>query len=103
MAIDTIRLLTDSAAQLYATLDRLRPLGDPDASFDVWRAGLGMLDDADEQQLRRNYRRLLTMIAEIEGLVCSHATAIALVRAHAIAIASESCQLTQPHGSGYNK
>lgn len=101
MAIDTLRLLTDSAAQLYASLDRLRPLGDPDASFDAWRAGLGTLDDADEQQLRRNYRRLLTMIAEIEGLVCSHATAIAIVRAHAIA--SESCQLTQTHDSGYNK
>jgi len=87
MAIDSVRLLTDSAAQLWRRLDDIRPLDapTPGASFDEW---LGFskdfqLDQAEEQALRRDYRRLLTLLEELEILVRSRARALALVREQA--------------------
>lgn len=83
MAIDSIRLLSDSAAQLWQRLSAVRPL-DPSAdgdSFDVWLgARPKALDQAEEQALRRDFRRLRTLLDEIETLVRSRDRALALVR-----------------------
>lgn len=84
MAIDSIRLLTDSAAQLYRRLSTVKPVeaaGDP---FDEWLSPASRrLDQAEEQALRRDYRRLVTMIDELETLVRSRTRALALVRERA--------------------
>lgn len=87
MAIDSVRLLTDSAAQLYRRLGTLRPLEQASAPFDVWLGADRQLDDqAEAQALRRDYRRLVTMIDELETLVRSRALALALVRERAAAL-----------------
>ncbi|PMP78442.1 MAG: hypothetical protein C0184_10950 [Chloroflexus aggregans] len=82
MTIDSVRLLTDSAAILWR---RLSQFGSPDllarrVSCDEWLAtmqpGLSM---ADEQAIRRDYRRLTRLLAELEMLTRSHEQAIALI------------------------
>jgi hypothetical protein len=82
MAIDSVRLLTDCAAQLYRRLSAVHPLGGAGGPFDEW---LGLesrqLDHAEEQALRRDYRRLVTIIDELETLVRSRPRALELVRA----------------------
>lgn len=84
MAIDSVRLLTDSAAQLYRRLSAVRPLEGAGGPFDEWFGpGPIGLDHAEEQALRRDYRRLVTMIDEIETLVRSRPRALALVRERA--------------------
>lgn len=84
MAIDSVRLLTDSAAQLYRRLSAVRPLGAAALPFDEWLgADSRPLDQADEQALRRDYRRLVTMIDEIETLVRSRPRALTLVHERA--------------------
>jgi hypothetical protein len=87
MAIDSVRLLTDSAAQLWRRLDHIRPLQTPAAaaSFDEWvgAAEQLQLDHAEEQALRRDYRRLLNLLEEIEILVRSRTRALDLVREQA--------------------
>lgn len=84
MAIDSVRLLTDSAAQIWRRLARYSPIEALSASecFDEWigvadRAGL---DEAEEQSLRRDYRRLTNLIEEIETLVRSRSRALELVQ-----------------------
>lgn len=86
MAIDSIRLLTDSAAQLYRRLSALRPIEGAGGPFDDW-AGTSarQLEPIEEQSLRRDYRRLVTIIDEIETLVCSRPRALELVRERAAA------------------
>ena len=85
MAIDSVRLLTDSAAQTWRRLARYTPLEalTASASFDEWLGGAerAALDAAEEQALRRDYRRLLNLIEEIETLVRSRARALELVQA----------------------
>jgi hypothetical protein len=86
MAIDSVRLLTDSAAQLWRRLNIVRPLEAPAncASFDEWfNAGAHPLDQAEEQALRRDYRSLVNLLEEIETLVRSRSRAIDLVREQA--------------------
>lgn len=83
MAIDSVRLLTDSAAQLYRRLSAVRPIGAAGGPFDEWLGPAQPLDHADEQALRRDYRRLVTMIDELETLVRSRPRALALVRERA--------------------
>jgi hypothetical protein len=89
MAIDSVRLLSDSAAQLWRRLSLVRPIEAPDDTpgFDVWLAAPGRapIDQAEEQALRRDYRRLLTLIEELEVLLRSRARAIELVREQAAA------------------
>jgi hypothetical protein len=81
MAIDSIRLLTDSAAQLYRRLSAVHPIGVDERPFDEWFGVAGQqLDQAEEQALRRDYRRLVTMIDELETLVRSRLRALDLVR-----------------------
>ncbi|NTW97027.1 MAG: hypothetical protein HGB28_00540 [Oscillochloris sp.] len=85
MAIDSVRLLTDSAAQIWRGLSRYSSIESLTASdcFDDWigaAAPAAALDRAEEQSLRRQYRRLSTLIDEIETLVRSRARAIDLVR-----------------------
>jgi DNA gyrase/topoisomerase IV subunit A len=84
MAIDSVRLLTDSAAQMWRGLSRyssIESLTNSDC-FDEWiiAAAATPLDRAEEQSLRREYRRLTTLIDEIETLVRSRSRAIDLVR-----------------------
>jgi len=85
MAIDSVRLLADSAAQLWRQLAPFSPIEALSSSecFDEWlgAAGRASLDAAEEQALRRDYRRLSTLIEEIETLVRSRARALDLVRA----------------------
>lgn len=87
MAIDSVRLLSDSAAQLWRRLNLVRPFEAPDDTpgFDAWLAAPGRapIDLAEEQALRRDYRRLLTLIEELEVLLRSRARAIELVREQA--------------------
>ncbi len=83
MAIDSVRLLTDSAAQLYRRLSALRPLEGEGSPFDEWLGGEERLDHAEEQALRRDYHRLMTMIDELETLVRSRPRALSLVRERA--------------------
>jgi hypothetical protein len=87
MAIDSVRLLTDSAAQLWRRLNVVRPLDAPAgaSSFDEWldAAGRQPLDQAEEQALRRDYRSLVNLLEELETLVRSRSRAIDMVRAQA--------------------
>lgn len=87
MAIDSVRLLSDSAAQLWRRLSLVRPLETPGEApgFDAWFAAADRipLDPAEEQALRRDYRRLQTLIEELEVLVRSRARAVELVREQA--------------------
>ncbi|EFO79288.1 hypothetical protein OSCT_2869 [Oscillochloris trichoides DG-6] len=84
MAIDSVRLLTDSAAQIWRGLSRYSSLEALTTSecFDEWISANRPpmpLDRAEEQALRRDYRRLTTLIDEIETLVRSRSQAIQLV------------------------
>jgi hypothetical protein len=83
MAIDSIRLLTDSAAHLYRRLSDLRPLEAATGPFDEWLGNGRSLDHADEQALRRDYRRLVTLIDELETLLRSRHRALDLIRERA--------------------
>ena len=83
MAIDSIRLLTDSAAQLYRRLSGLRPLDAATRPFDEWVGATRPSDHAEEQVLRRDYRRLVTIIDELETLVRSRPRALELIRERA--------------------
>ncbi|NTV64487.1 MAG: hypothetical protein HGA65_13250 [Oscillochloris sp.] len=85
MAIDSVRLLTDSAAHVWHGLSRYTSIETLTASecFDDWiRTTIPTLtlDRAEEQSLRREYRRLTTLIDEIETLVRSRTRAIDLIR-----------------------
>ncbi|MEI8306842.1 MAG: hypothetical protein WCF99_07210 [Chloroflexales bacterium] len=85
MAIDSVRLLTNSAAQLWRGLSHFSSIESLTASdcFDDWigtAAPAVALDRAEEQSLRRDYRRLIMLIDEIETLVRSRSRAIDLVR-----------------------
>lgn len=87
MAIDSVRLLTDSAAQVWRSLSRYSSIEALTTSecFDDWIGTTpsgAPLDCAEEQLLRRDYRRLTTLIDEIETLVRSRSRAIDLVRTH---------------------
>ncbi len=87
MTIDSIRLLTDSAAQVWQRLSAIHAL-EPcigSASFDDWLGPMEYLafDQAEEQALRRDYRLLANLLAELETLVHSREQALALVRAEA--------------------
>lgn len=85
MAIDSVRLLTDSAAQLWRRLGAVRPLGQLTAEgFDEWLgAHSAALDHAEAQALRRDYKRLTNLVEEIETLVRSRPRALQLVRERA--------------------
>jgi|GEM_PF-1233412 len=82
MTIDSLRLLTNSAATLWL---RLSQFGSPElliqrSSFDEWlttvRPGLS---SADEQVIRRDYRRLSLLLTELEMLTRSREQALALI------------------------
>ena len=87
MAIDTVRLLTESAAQIW---QRLSPYGSIEAlpsqeGFDAWlqlAQPRPSLDHTEEQALRRDYRRLCEILTEIEALVRSRPRALELVLNH---------------------
>jgi hypothetical protein len=89
MAIDSVRLLTDGAAQLYRRLSAIRPLESMASPFEQW-LGDTCHDQAEEQALRRDYRRLSQIIDELAGLVRSRPLAIALVHEQA-AVSSTEC------------
>lgn len=82
MTIDSLRLLTDSAAILW---QRLSQFGSPDllgqrVSFEEWlSATRPCLSSADEQAIRRDYRRLTLLITELEMLTRSREQALALI------------------------
>ncbi len=84
MAIDSVRLLSDSAAQIWRRLNLVHPLEIPaeTSGFESWigPGGRKQLDSAEEQALRRDYRRLQTLIDEIEFLVRSRPRALELIR-----------------------
>ncbi|MCS6887376.1 MAG: hypothetical protein NZQ09_04135 [Chloroflexus sp.] len=83
MTIDSLRLLAGSAASLW---QRLSQLGAPDllsrrASFEEWlTAARPGLSSADEQALRRDYRRFTLLLTELEMLTRSREQALALIQ-----------------------
>jgi hypothetical protein len=86
MAIDSIRLLTDSAAQLWPRLAGYGPIDAllNSSCYDEWLAIAARSQNlplADQQLLRRDYRRMCNLIDEIETLVRSRSRAIELVQA----------------------
>lgn len=92
MAIDSVRLLTDSAVHVWRGLSHYGSIETLTTSncFDEWIGTMTPrqpLNRAEEQLLRRDYRRLTTLIAEIETLVRSRTRAIDLVR-------TQSCDTT---------
>ncbi|GIW91814.1 MAG: hypothetical protein KatS3mg109_2246 [Pirellulaceae bacterium] len=82
MTIDSVRLLTDSAAMLWR---RLSQFGSLDllarrVSCDDWLATMqSSLSTADEQAIRRDYRRLTRLLTELEMLTRSREQAITLI------------------------
>lgn len=82
MTIDSLRLLADSAANLW---QRLSQFGAPDllgrrAPFEEWLAAARpSLSSADEQAIRRDYRRLNLLLTELEMLTRSRERALALI------------------------
>jgi hypothetical protein len=86
MAIDSLRLLTDGAAQIWQRLSRFSPIEVLQNSdcFEDWIYAVERippLDQMEEQLLRRDYRRFLEILTEIETLTRSRAQALDLVRA----------------------
>jgi hypothetical protein len=86
MAIDSIRLLTDSAAQLWPRLAGYGPIDTllNSSCYDEWiiiAARSADIPLADQQLLRRDYRRMCNLIDEIETLVRSRSRALELVQA----------------------
>lgn len=89
MAIDSVRLLTDSAAHLWRRLSAIRSLEPAvgNACFDDWLGptDAAVFDQAEQQALRRDYHLLTNLLTELETLLHSRERAIALVRAEAAA------------------
>ncbi|NJM08863.1 hypothetical protein HC891_25695 [Candidatus Gracilibacteria bacterium] len=86
MAIDSLRLLTDSAAQIWQRLSHFSPIEVLQNSdcFEDWIHAVERvppLDHTEEQLLRREYRRFLEILTEIETLTRSRTQALELVRA----------------------
>lgn len=88
MTLDSIRILSVSAGQIwqrlgnYGTLETLP--SSPD--FEHWccnTENTGSLNQIDELQLRRDYRRLYRLLSQIETLVHSRSLALELVRSRA--------------------
>jgi hypothetical protein len=93
MAIDSIRLLVDSAGPLWRHLSEVAAIDTLPASdsFDDWIAQNSMDPAADHltlQQLRRDYRRLLNLLNELETLVRSRSLAITMIRERARELAA---------------
>jgi hypothetical protein len=85
MAIDTVRMLTESAAQIWRRLSSYSSIETVPScdSFELWIANTTprpAFDQSEEQLLRRDYRRLCEILTEIETLVRSRDRAIELVR-----------------------
>ena len=86
IALDTIRMLTDSAAHLWQRLDQYAPLDNfpQRGTFSDWLAGAVPnlhLDIAEEQQLERDYRRLCSLVDQLAQLLRDEADVLAAVHA----------------------
>ncbi|MCG8348502.1 MAG: hypothetical protein MI924_12080 [Chloroflexales bacterium] len=98
MAIDSVRMLTDSAGQLWQRLSSFGTIETLVSSdcFDDWiqySDRVASLNQIEEQAMRRDYHRLNNLLADIETLVRSRHRALELVRARA---AEESCPDNTP-------
>lgn len=82
MAIDSTRLLTDSAAQLWRRLQHYAQIEAlPSSScYEDWIGTTPPSDPLEDQALRRDYRRLHNLLIELATLVAGHAHALELVR-----------------------
>ncbi|MFV9503302.1 MAG: hypothetical protein AB4911_01920 [Oscillochloridaceae bacterium umkhey_bin13] len=80
MSIDSVRLLRDSAAQIYQRLNHIHPLDDAGIEFDQWLDGAAPADRAELLALRRDYRRLMQILDELAALGASRTQALALIR-----------------------
>ena len=85
MAIDAVRMLTESAAKIWQRLSEFNSIETLPTcdSFEVWishQQPRPALDQTEEQLMRRDYRRLCELLTEIETLVRSRSQAIELVR-----------------------
>ncbi|MCU0494485.1 MAG: hypothetical protein MUD01_23095 [Chloroflexaceae bacterium] len=82
MAIDSIRMLADSAGQLWHHLRRYGP-GDRLLTSEHVEAWLQHCptppDPLAEQQLRREFRRLHTLVRELEVLLHSRSRALDMI------------------------
>lgn len=85
MALDSIRLLTDSAKYLWQRLGNYGALEALPTSrgFDDWvrsESGLDSLSQIEVLQLKRDYHRLHGLLIQIEALVHSRSRVVELVR-----------------------
>lgn len=87
MAIDSVRLLTDSAAHVWRRLSAIHSLEtfSGGGCFEDWLGPVTSptFDQAEEQALRRDYHLLANLLTELGSLLHSRERAIALVRAEA--------------------
>lgn len=88
MAIDSVRILADSAGHLWQRLDTYGPLDiiPTGNGCDDWLREISQvrpLNRVEELQLRRDYSRLYCLLTQIEILVKSKSRAVELVRARA--------------------
>jgi hypothetical protein len=95
MAIDSIRLLVDSAGPLWRRLSDVAVIDNLPGSdsFEDWiaqNAAGPVSDHLTLQQLRRDYRRLLNLLNELETLVRSRSLAITMIRERARELATAS-------------
>jgi hypothetical protein len=90
MAIDSVRLLTDSAAHVWRRLSAIHSLEAfiGGACFEDWLgpAPSPPFNQAEEQALRRDYHLLANLLTELESLLHSREQAIALVRSEVAAL-----------------
>jgi hypothetical protein len=87
MAIDSLRLLIDSAALVWRRLQRYGSIEGllDSACFELWlsAASGSQLDAAEEQEVRRDYRRMIELMSDITALLHSRSEACRIVRRHA--------------------
>lgn len=87
LALDPTSMLIDSAAKLWQHLEQYAALQTRPqrCAFDEWLADVPAtlhVDAADEQQLQRDYRRLCSLLDQLELVLRDGSYALKVVRAH---------------------
>ena len=87
IALDPTSMLIDSAAKLWQHLEQYAVLQTrPQRSaFDEWLAGVPVtlgIDVAEAQQLQRDYRRLCSLLDQLELVLRDGSYALTVVRSH---------------------
>jgi hypothetical protein len=84
IALDTVSMLIDSAAHLWQRLEQYAPLSarPQRSALDLWLASIPAAESApDALQVQRDYRRLCSLLDELEALSIPGPTARDAIRA----------------------